>query len=60
MIAGGVAPHRGPRASGRQLDWLVVGGGLHGVHLAVLLLAEGGVDPDRLAIVDPSSRLLAR
>ena len=28
-----------------DLDWLIVGGGIHGVHLAVRLLAEGGVAP---------------
>lgn len=42
------------------LDWLIVGGGLHGVHLAVKLLAEGGVSASRLRIVDPAERLLAR
>ena len=41
-------------------DWLILGGGIHGVHLAVRLLGEAGVPPDRLRIVDPGDRLLAR
>ncbi len=41
-----------------DLDWLVVGGGIHGVHLAVRLLAEAGVPPERLRILDPGPRLL--
>lgn len=41
-----------------MLDWLVVGGGIHGVHLAVRLLAERGVKPSSLRIVDPGERLV--
>lgn len=37
--------------------WVIVGGGIHGVHLAVRLL-EQGVRPDRLHIVDPADGLL--
>jgi len=43
-----------------SLDWLIVGGGLHGVHIAARLLGEGGVNSDRLRIVDPGERLLER
>ncbi|MEM7483223.1 MAG: FAD/NAD(P)-binding protein [Acidobacteriota bacterium] len=43
-----------------QPDWLIIGGGIHGVHLAARLLGEAGVSPDRLRIVDPGDRLLAR
>lgn len=43
-----------------SLDWLILGGGIHGVHVAARLLGEGGVDPDRLRIVDPANRLLDR
>lgn len=42
-----------------SLDWLIVGGGPHGVHLAARLIGEGGVAPERLALVDPEPRLLA-
>ncbi|MEM1413394.1 MAG: FAD/NAD(P)-binding protein [Myxococcota bacterium] len=42
-----------------SLDWLIVGGGIHGVHLAARLIGEAGVDPDALTIVDPGPRLLA-
>lgn len=42
------------------LDWLIVGGGIHGVHLAARLIGEGGVDPSALCVVDGNPRLLAR
>ncbi len=42
------------------LDWLIIGGGIHGVHIAARLLGESGVAPERLRIVDPSNQLLAR
>ena len=42
------------------LDWVIIGGGIHGVHIAVRLLDEAGVAPERLCIVDPGERLLAR
>lgn len=43
-----------------MLDWLIVGGGLHGVHLAHVLITGRGALPDRLAILDPHPQLLAR
>jgi len=43
-----------------NLEWLVIGGGIHGVHLAARLLGETTVAPDRLRIVDPGEQLLSR
>lgn len=43
-----------------MLDWLIIGGGIHGVHIAARLIGEGGVDPDRLRILDPADGLLER
>lgn len=43
-----------------MLDWLIIGGGIHGVHIAGRLLKEAGVDPESLLIVDPGERLLER
>lgn len=43
-----------------MLEWLIIGGGIHGVHIAARLLGDSGVAPERLRIVDPSNRLLAR
>ena len=43
-----------------SVQWLIVGGGVHGVHIAARLLGEGGVEPDQLRIVDPGTRLLER
>ncbi|MEM7136031.1 MAG: FAD/NAD(P)-binding protein [Myxococcota bacterium] len=40
--------------------WLIVGGGIHGVHIAVRLIAEAGCDPDDVRILDPADALLAR
>lgn len=43
-----------------NLRWLIIGGGIHGVHLAVRLMAEGGVEAGDLRIMDPAAALLAR
>ena len=42
------------------LDWLIIGGGIHGVHIAARLLGDAHISPERLRIVDPGDRLLAR
>ncbi len=41
-------------------DWLIIGGGIHGTHLALVLLGRGGIPPERLRILDPHAMLLAR
>ncbi|MEM7227578.1 MAG: FAD/NAD(P)-binding protein [Planctomycetota bacterium] len=43
-----------------QLEWLIIGGGIHGVHIAARLLGDAKVSRDRLRIVDPEPRLLGR
>lgn len=43
-----------------RLDWLIIGGGIHGVHIAARLLGEARVAPDALRIIDPANRLLMR
>ena len=43
-----------------KMDWLIIGGGIHGVHIAARLLGDAGVDPCGLRIVDPGVRLLER
>ena len=43
-----------------SLDWLIVGGGIHGVHIAARLLGEAEVAPEQLRILDPGERLLSR
>lgn len=43
-----------------KLRWLIVGGGIHGVHLAARLVGEAGVAPERLGILDPGEQLLER
>lgn len=42
-----------------MFDWLILGGGPHGTHLATVLLGRHGVDPRRLAVIDPHPRHLA-
>lgn len=43
-----------------MLDWLIIGGGPHGVHVAVRLIAEAGLSPEQIRILDPAPELLAR
>ena len=43
-----------------ELDWLIIGGGPHGVHIATRLLEDAGISSERLRIVDPNPRLLER
>lgn len=43
-----------------MLDWLIIGGGLHGAHLSVHLLRRGRVPADRLRLLDPHPELLTR
>ena len=41
------------------LDWLIIGGGIHGVHIAARLLGDADISRDRLRIVDPGDCLLS-
>lgn len=41
-----------------MLDWVIVGGGPHGVHQAIRLIGQAGVDPAKIRIVDPGPRLM--
>lgn len=43
-----------------NLDWLIIGGGIHGVHIAARLLADAGIPAERLRILDPNPHLLER
>ncbi len=43
-----------------MLDWLIIGGGIHGTHLAVVLTQRAGVPLERVRILDPHPALLAR
>jgi len=43
-----------------MLDWLIVGGGVHGTHHALNLLAAHAVPREKVRIVDPFPELLAR
>ena len=43
-----------------DLEWLIIGGGIHGVHIAARLLGDAGVEPQSLRIVDPGEQLLER
>lgn len=41
-------------------DWLIIGGGIHGVHIAVRLIGQLGVPSKNVAILDPAACLLSR
>ncbi len=43
-----------------MLEWLVIGGGPHGVHAALRLVEEGGVMPEAVRILDDAPHLMAR
>lgn len=43
-----------------MIDWLIVGGGICGTHLAVRLRVEAGLPGEAIAIVDPAGGLLDR
>ena len=43
-----------------NLNWVIIGGGIHGVHIAARLIGDLNILPDRLRIIDPGSRLLDR
>ncbi|MFV9503413.1 MAG: FAD/NAD(P)-binding protein [Oscillochloridaceae bacterium umkhey_bin13] len=43
-----------------MLDWLIIGGGIHGTHMALVLTQRAGVAPERLRILDPHDTLLAQ
>ncbi|MEM9729889.1 MAG: FAD/NAD(P)-binding protein [Myxococcota bacterium] len=41
-------------------SWIIVGGGIHGVHLAARLIGEGGCRAEEIQILDPADALLER
>ena len=43
-----------------MLDWLIIGGGIHGVHIAARLISQAKVGIERIRIVDPNEKLLHR
>ena len=53
-------PIRDHSAAEMNLDWLIIGGGIHGVHIATRLITDADVPAEQLRIVDPSNRLLER
>ncbi len=46
--------------STHKLEWLIIGGGIHGVHVAARLVGEGNIDPERVCLLDPAKELLSR
>lgn len=42
-----------------MLDWLIIGGGIHGVHAAHVLVDGQGWPRDRVRLLDPHPELLA-
>ena len=43
-----------------KADWVIIGGGIHGVHLAARLIGDADIAPEQLRIIDPGERLLER
>lgn len=43
-----------------MLDWLIIGGGIHGTHISFQLVGRGGISADRVRVLDPHVTPLAR
>lgn len=43
-----------------MLDWLIIGGGIHGTHLSLVLSHQLGISRDRIRVLDPYPQPLAR
>lgn len=43
-----------------MLDWLIIGGGIHGTHISHYLIATGKAKFDRVRVLDPYEQPLAR
>jgi len=43
-----------------MLDWLIIGGGVHGTHISFQLTGRGKVPSDRVRVLDPHAVSLAR
>ena len=43
-----------------MLDWLIIGGGVHGTHLSNVLIHKHGVPRDRLVVLDPYDEPMER
>lgn len=42
-----------------MLNWLILGGGIHGTHLSLILTTQAGVSPDAVRVLDPHDTPLA-
>lgn len=47
-------------AKERMLEWLIIGGGVHGTYLSSMLASRLGTDADRIRVLDPEPEPLAR
>ena len=43
-----------------MLTWLIIGGGIHGTHIAHVLTVTGTATPDSIRVLDPVGEPLAR
>lgn len=43
----------------KRLDWLIVGGGVHGTHLSHVLVNRAGIAPARVRVIDPQETAVA-
>lgn len=43
-----------------MLEWLIIGGGIHGTHLSHVLTAKGKYPKDRIRVLDPFEKPMAR
>lgn len=43
-----------------MLDWLIIGGGIHGTHLSLVLTQQARIPHDRIRVLDPHAEPLTR
>lgn len=43
-----------------MLDWLIIGGGVHGTHISFQLVGRAGIPADKVRVLDPHPTPLAR
>lgn len=46
-------------AEARVMEWLIIGGGIHGTYLANLLMHQPDLTPEDIGVLDPHDTLLA-
>ncbi|MCS6924837.1 MAG: FAD/NAD(P)-binding protein [Candidatus Binatia bacterium] len=52
-------PHARHEVVSPMLEWLIIGGGIHGTYLSLVLTTRAGIPRDRVRVLDPHPQPLA-